>query len=104
MLCPEGPQGPDEEGLRGRPDPAVGASSAWGVGWEYSVGALESHYVSPVPLGSSPYPGCGWLHRLGTAKLQGCHSYRHYDDPWVVLSGGLGPVPVPGLHTLSKLP
>lgn len=67
MPCPEGPEGPDEEGFRGRPDPAVGASSAWGCWLGIFCGALESHCVSPVPLGSSPYPGCGWLHRLGTA-------------------------------------
>lgn len=37
MPCPEGPQGPDEEGSRGCPDPAVGPSSVWrtgGILWE----------------------------------------------------------------------
>ena len=31
MPYPEGPQGPDEEGSRGCPDPAVGPSFAWGI-------------------------------------------------------------------------
>lgn len=46
MPYPEGPQGPDEEGSGGRPDPAVGPSFAWGVeGILWGFWSLWNHVV-----------------------------------------------------------
>lgn len=99
---PEGPQGPDEEGSRGCPDPAVGSSSASGCWLGIFCGDLESH-CQPFPLGSSPYPSCGWC--TGCALLNSRDAI-HIDTAMTPgeCHGGLGPVPAPGLYTRSKLP
>lgn len=68
MPHPEIPQGPDEEGSRGCPDPTVGPNFALTFG-RGVLTFLESHCVSPLPV-RSPSENCGWTHCPGTAQYQ----------------------------------